>query len=205
MATETTMKEHGVAEQSAKERIIASAVRLFCEKGYEATPVRAIVESAGVTKPVLYYYFENKEMLFRSIVSEAMRESLEQLTRVCMAPCHDFRQHLEAIGHVFFQAARERPHFVRFIHAVAFSGLYDGVFDFRGYWRGLLERISWVFEPAQKKGLLREDLPARTMAMHFTEIVISAMREKVYFPELWDDAQAERGVVQIVMEGIGPR
>ena len=38
-------------------KIVAAAVRLFCEKGYEATAVREIVEAAGVTKPVLYYYF----------------------------------------------------------------------------------------------------------------------------------------------------
>jgi TetR/AcrR family transcriptional regulator len=54
---------------------MASALRLFNLKGYSATSVREIVEAAGVTKPVLYYYFRSKEELFLQM----MREPIGQL------------------------------------------------------------------------------------------------------------------------------
>ena len=65
--------DKGTAEQQAKESLFSAAVALFAEKGYASTSVREIVASAGVTKPVLYYYFESKEGLFRTILDWAAR------------------------------------------------------------------------------------------------------------------------------------
>ena len=59
------------AEDGARKRLMVSAIGLFAEKGYASTSVREIVARAGVTKPVLYYYFKNKEGLLRSILDWA--------------------------------------------------------------------------------------------------------------------------------------
>jgi len=69
------MAEPGLKALSGKdvrERLLIAAVRLFAEKGYSATSVREIVEAAGVTKPVLYYYFRNKEGVFDAMMQEAI-------------------------------------------------------------------------------------------------------------------------------------
>ena len=58
--------------KDVRERLLIAAVRLFAEKGFAATSVREIVESAGVTKPVLYYYFRNKDGIFHAIMQEAV-------------------------------------------------------------------------------------------------------------------------------------
>lgn len=52
-----------------RERLLAEALRLFTSRGYAATTVREIVEAAGVTKPVLYYYFGSKEGLYLEIMN----------------------------------------------------------------------------------------------------------------------------------------
>lgn len=52
-----------------KERIIRTALRIFLEKGYERTSMRAISTEAGVTKGGIYHYFESKEHLFREALS----------------------------------------------------------------------------------------------------------------------------------------
>jgi len=44
-------------ELKTKERLLETAIGMFAEKGYAGTSVREIVEQAGVSKPVLYYYF----------------------------------------------------------------------------------------------------------------------------------------------------
>ncbi len=53
-----------------RERLLSSALELFTTKGYSATSVREIVEAAGVTKPVLYYYFGNKEGIYLALMRE---------------------------------------------------------------------------------------------------------------------------------------
>jgi AcrR family transcriptional regulator len=42
------------------EKILQVAIEILARKGYSATSTREIVEAAGVTKPMLYYYFGNK-------------------------------------------------------------------------------------------------------------------------------------------------
>jgi len=67
----TELVHHGDTVQA---RLMTSAIALFARKGYAATTVREIVETAGVTKPALYYYFGNKEGIFRTMMDEALSE-----------------------------------------------------------------------------------------------------------------------------------
>ncbi len=53
-----------------RERLLSGATGLFASKGYAATTVREIVERAGVTKPVLYYYFRSKEGIYLDLMRE---------------------------------------------------------------------------------------------------------------------------------------
>jgi len=57
-------------EAEVRERLLSCASELFTRKGYAATTVREIVTAAGVTKPVLYYYFKNKEGIYLELFRE---------------------------------------------------------------------------------------------------------------------------------------
>ncbi len=59
---------------TVRERLLAGATELFTRKGYNGTTVREIVASAGVTKPVLYYYFQNKEGIYLELIQEAFKK-----------------------------------------------------------------------------------------------------------------------------------
>ena len=48
-----------------REKILNCALELFHARGYDAVGVQEIAETAGVTKPTLYYYFRNKRGLWR--------------------------------------------------------------------------------------------------------------------------------------------
>ena len=53
-----------------KVQLIEAASELFAERGYDETRIVDIVERAGVAKGLFYWYFENKEALFRDLVEE---------------------------------------------------------------------------------------------------------------------------------------
>jgi len=53
-----------------RQEILAVALRLFAEKGYDATTNADIARAAGVTAPALYYYFPSKAELFKAAISE---------------------------------------------------------------------------------------------------------------------------------------
>jgi AcrR family transcriptional regulator len=51
-----------------REQLIEVASKLFARGGYEATTTAAIAYAAGVTEPILYRHFKNKQELFIAIV-----------------------------------------------------------------------------------------------------------------------------------------
>ena len=63
--TKTNIK---LLESGTRERLLETASHLFAEKGYASTSVREIVARAGVSKPVLYYYFQSKEGLYYALL-----------------------------------------------------------------------------------------------------------------------------------------
>jgi AcrR family transcriptional regulator len=69
-------------ESNTRERILEIATDLFAEKGYAGTYVREIVEKAGVSKPVLYYYFQSKEGLFYAVLEWAVEVQRKVLNEV---------------------------------------------------------------------------------------------------------------------------
>ncbi len=58
-----------VREGNKEIDIIAAAVAVFAETGYEATRMADIAERAGIATGTLYLYFKNKETLLEQIVS----------------------------------------------------------------------------------------------------------------------------------------
>ena len=53
-----------------KQQLLDCAAGLFAERGYADTRVIDIVRAAGVAKGLFYWYFENKEQLFRELAEE---------------------------------------------------------------------------------------------------------------------------------------
>lgn len=53
-----------------KQQLLDCAAALFAERGYADTRVIDIVRAAGVAKGLFYWYFENKEQLFRELADD---------------------------------------------------------------------------------------------------------------------------------------
>ena len=66
-------------------QLIAAAGELFAERGYDDTRIVDIVERAGVAKGLFYWYFDNKEALFRDLV-EQNRLSLRRAQAAAIDP-----------------------------------------------------------------------------------------------------------------------
>lgn len=64
-----------------RDRIVKAAERLFADRGYEATSVRAIVAKARVNQAAINYHFAGKDGLYREVLRAAFRALTEhQLT-----------------------------------------------------------------------------------------------------------------------------
>ncbi|WP_309069878.1 TetR/AcrR family transcriptional regulator [Arthrobacter sp.] len=69
--------------EATRERLVATALRLFREQGYDRTTMRAIAAEAGVSTGNAYYYFSSKndlvQALYHSLQDEHRARSLPLL------------------------------------------------------------------------------------------------------------------------------
>lgn len=62
-----------IAMNKTKRKIFETSMKLFAEKGYDATSVEEITATVGVAKGTLYYHFSNKEEIFNFLIEEGMK------------------------------------------------------------------------------------------------------------------------------------
>ena len=58
-----------------REQILEVSERLFYHRGFQATTLDAIAEELGVTKPFIYYHFENKRDILLHLLERTMGKS----------------------------------------------------------------------------------------------------------------------------------
>ena len=56
-----------------KRKIFETSMKLFAEKGYDATSIEEITANVGVAKGTLYYHFSSKEEIFGFLIEEGVK------------------------------------------------------------------------------------------------------------------------------------
>ncbi len=105
---------------TVRERLLMAALTIFNAKGYAAASVREIVAAAGVSKPVLYYYFKNKNGIYLELVrraQELFQKAISQIT-----PSQEtFHNQLKLFALGIFDSVIENNDFACFAIAATFS------------------------------------------------------------------------------------
>jgi AcrR family transcriptional regulator len=86
------------------QEILEAALACFAGKGFAATRMDDIAESAGVTKGTIYLYFENKEAVFKALVRESIGTQIGQVLEQAAAfqgPARDLlRMVVSTVGEI---------------------------------------------------------------------------------------------------------
>jgi AcrR family transcriptional regulator len=106
MATASRRRRLPPAERRAM--IIEAAGRLFGERGYDGARLDEIAAAAGVTKPILYRHFADKQDLYLALLRRH-RDDLSTFAPAIPATGTP-EQRLRAILEVWFAYARERSY-----------------------------------------------------------------------------------------------
>jgi AcrR family transcriptional regulator len=64
--------------ERTRERLVETALSLFREHGYEATTMRLIASTAGVSQGSAYYYFDGKDALVQELYTRIQHEHRER-------------------------------------------------------------------------------------------------------------------------------
>ena len=153
-----------------RQRLLAAAAREFACEGFEAASLGRIAEEAGVSKPALYYYFEDKADLYATVVREAwQRLSPQGHLDLQSLDASSFWPALEAFHLASFERSRLEPWLLAVwklayhpppagVAASAVAEVFEGG---RTFLKALLQR-------GQELGVVRCDLPEDLLIAVFT-------------------------------------
>jgi AcrR family transcriptional regulator len=82
MHVKRTRAEQGEATRAA---LIATARRLFAERGFAGVAAEEIVRAAGVTRGALYHHFDGKAGLFREVFEQIESELAERFANEALS------------------------------------------------------------------------------------------------------------------------
>jgi len=105
---------------SNRENILACALQLFADRGFDAVGVQEIADAAGIQKPTLYHYFGSKGGLLNTLLEENFAPLFTELEKAAIYN-HDVKTSLENIANVYFAFAYQNPRFYRLQLALWFG------------------------------------------------------------------------------------
>ncbi len=77
-----TKKQYEEIRQNRKTSIMKAALSLFADIGYNNVSVSKIAFEAGVSKGLLYNYFENKEMMLKEIIVQGIKQMMSDINEI---------------------------------------------------------------------------------------------------------------------------
>jgi AcrR family transcriptional regulator len=188
-----------LADSAIANKLLEAAVRLFAHKGYPATSTREIVEAAGVTKPMLYYYFQSKEGLLAAALAHFMNAFHERLRQVVAADREPYEQLVELVwAHLDF--CQEHKPLARLFYALYFGpDDQKGLVDLNQYTEPGHELLMQGVARALEAHLVREGCEAELgMALHgmINIWVMAALNEEMSL-----DHELARRIVDDLLRG----
>ncbi len=191
-------------ETIVKRRIVECAARLFASKGYAATSVREIVSSAGVTAPVLYYYFKSKEGIFLEITKEGRKQFDEMLSSV-QSMQGSAREKITLLVLGMLRIHRKHIDAARVIHS-AFFGPPEGApdFDFKVFHANLISTLTSIVEKGMKDGEIAKINPGAINGA-VLGVIGHCLDSELFFPELAVDERQALEIIDVLFRGILPR
>jgi TetR/AcrR family transcriptional regulator len=100
--------------EESRQAILKAALAEFSSQGIAGARTDAIAESAGVNKALLYYYFEDKEGLYRACMEYVFSGLMERVRPVLAAPGNSLEKLVRyAVTH--FDYIAESPSYSRIV------------------------------------------------------------------------------------------
>jgi AcrR family transcriptional regulator len=182
-------------------RLLCGATGLFASRGYAATTVREIVERAGVTKPVLYYYFSSKEGIYLEIMREPFGK-FAALVEETLVTAGSARERLVGLCLRAYDIVAEHIDAARVMYSIYYGPPQGAPFiDFDAYHHRFREAVLQVLREGTRDGEFRRvDLQDAMWAV--VGAVNVAVEVELCHPPRSLGRDGVRRVLGIVLEGI---
>ena len=193
MPSQPQTQKFGIRDEVAalkRSRIIAAAIELFYEKGYEHSTLDAVAERLGMTKPFIYAHFGSKSELLAEICARGITSSLDAIDSVLLLK-ESATEKLRVLA-------------IRFAEAVLISQMHTAILlrEEKNLAVEDLDRINEMRRDFDRKltVLLREGMDAGEFHINDAHIAALAICGMVSWAYIWYRPEGRLSLSQVAEE-----
>ncbi len=175
-----------------QQKIIQAATQLFLQQGYEATRIEDVAAKAGVSKPTVYRFYENKQKLYATFVCERC-EHLSSAVFEIESAADDVEKGLHDIAHNFVDLIMSPLPMAMFRTVMAESLRFPelGRILFEAGPKAGAQKLCQYLENAVTRGQLEID-DTEAAAWHFIEMCRGGLFYKLQLQIISEVTQSEK-------------
>ena len=188
-------------DMAVRNRLLSAATELFSRKGYSATTTREIVAASEVTKPVLYYYFQNKEGIYLELIRGAFAK-FDALLDTSRSEKGSASERLLRLSDQIFSLFMENIEMARLMYSI-YYGPHQGApfFDFDTYHLKFQDTIRQLVNEGKRQGEFHKG-NAEDMMWVILGTINVAMEVQLCHPELGMERKRLAQILKLILQGI---
>ncbi|MBJ17904.1 MAG: hypothetical protein CL933_00635 [Deltaproteobacteria bacterium] len=157
-------------ESPARSRILVAAIQVFGTYGFSKSTVQEIAAAAGVSKPLFYRHFKNKQVVFEVVVERVFSDWHEAITEHVARADGTTVEALRVLFHGALEYAQARP----FLNHLLARDSQLLLSTQSGIWDRACQALRSLIEQILRRGIeageVRSDVCVEHMADLLTEI-----------------------------------
>lgn len=187
---------------SNKEKLLQAGIELLSEKTFSEITMDLVAESSNMSKPMIYYYFKNKEGYYRSLARYLLRMAREMMKDM-FSPEFSLRDSLTRYVKFRIRFAETKPGIARaFMSMVHDPNIGLMIEDLRSEFN--LMRTE-VFDPVFDRAVETGEIDPGTdrmlvMTMLNSSLIAFTMKILNRFPTI--EFPDPEGIIDIIFNGI---
>jgi len=165
-------------KENGRDRLIVSALSLFCERGYHGVSVREICDHANANPSLISFHFGGKEALLETIFEGMMSDRFEEIANILnrvenpvdfkvrltlffISYVEFYLQNSEVVSLYMDQVEREHPYAIKILPET-FGKIWTRLYSF--------------LEEAQDQKIVHQSVDCKVLAYSLISPLSSAMR-----------------------------
>jgi len=171
------MEEGGLRQRASehrRQRILAVATELFAAQGFKKTSAQAVADAAGVSKGLVFLFFNNKLGLFEAVIEELMVGWALHTDRQVAKVLGNTAAELDAYIRASLEYILSEPLLVAVLRDEERPQVAHAMNNAQNYG---VDNISKVLRRGIKEGVFRQDIDPVTTTQVLLDL-ISGMMER---------------------------
>lgn len=187
-------------KEETKQKIIAAAVKLFRQQGFDAATMEQIAEEADIAKGTLYNYFPVKEAILSEYIRRSFREKNARRIEQLQALPDTHARMVSVLTELISGIATQKEIYEKYL-----TYQLRNILSLQKTERersGIEQLAGTIIRLGQESGEIRSDLPVGILEDQFDFVFIEIAKQMFIAEGPFDAGPVIEGCVDLFLNGI---